>query len=630
MTRPQSIPADVPGSAAEPTGWIRRNATTLAALTLIAVAAGWKAAFLGHFYFRQDDFRFFDRALASPLSWGYLMLVDGGHLQPFEAALVWVLARISVYDWTLTAIVTVVLLLAASLAMLRFLRTLFGDRPAILVPLTVGLFTPLTLTSLSFWADTLDFLPLQVALFMAANAHVSYLRSGRTRSAVAAMAWTAAGLASADAGVLVPPLLFALTSAFLLPGGWRQGAVTALRRYRWLWAGYGTLMLAYLVVFAVQLRAAAQGPSTPGPLSGVETFVFEVVRVSFVPGAAGGPWTWSPIGDYAFAAEAPGLVQASWVVAACVFLASLWFRRRARRAWAILAGWITIADIVPVIIGRLGAGSAVYRGLDLHCVADSVSVLVICLGLAFWPAAGEVQPYRAPCRAAVRRTTTVILLGCFLAGSFWSAQAYLDVTSSAPQRSYIATAAAAVRQVRPGTTIISAPVPPDIMQLPDFGPWWQTSVIVGPLVPRGKRLTWVAQPTGVIGNLMMFDNAGRLHPVVVAGASRLAPPGRCWPLGPPGTTVRIPIGGRLYRWTWVARLSYTGPATTLVAAFGGVPDEVAVPSGRHVVYIPVTGGGRAVTLRTAGPAQGACVRAITVGLARPSAGRRAVPGSIVG
>jgi hypothetical protein len=57
--------------------------------------------------------------------------------------------------------------LLAGLAALRLLRALFGERPAILIPLAVFLFCPLTMPALGEWSSGLESVPLQLATFMA-------------------------------------------------------------------------------------------------------------------------------------------------------------------------------------------------------------------------------------------------------------------------------------------------------------------------------------------------------------------------------------------------------------------------------------------------------------------------------
>ena len=104
---------------------------------------------------------------------------------------------------------------------------MFGNRPAILIPLTVFAFSPLSLAALTWWAVALEILPLELAIFMAVDAHVRYLRGGRFRSALAAAGWLLLGLAAMDKGAVVPLLLFALTSAFFVEGRWAVAAARA-------------------------------------------------------------------------------------------------------------------------------------------------------------------------------------------------------------------------------------------------------------------------------------------------------------------------------------------------------------------------------------------------------------------
>src|ERR1700726_1045913 len=213
--RDAAIEPAEPREAAE---WLRGHGVTVAAVTLIAIQLLWMGDLLAHSYFRQDDFSYLYRGLASGFGWKFLMWEDAGHLQPLGMALAWVLARVSLYNWPLTCVVTLLLLAAVCFAMLRTLRTLFGNRPAILVPLAVFLFGPLQLAGLSWWSVVINNLPLELALLMAVDAHVRYLRGGRKRNAVAAAWWVLVALAASDKGAVVPLLLFGLTAAFLVAG----------------------------------------------------------------------------------------------------------------------------------------------------------------------------------------------------------------------------------------------------------------------------------------------------------------------------------------------------------------------------------------------------------------------------
>jgi hypothetical protein len=610
------------GEAAQ---WARRNSVTLVALGLIAVQLWWKALLLGHFYFRQDDFQWQDHALTSKLGWSYLMPVVNGHLMPGGFALVWAITRASLYDWTLASAVDLVLIAASSLALLRLLRTLFGSRPVILIPLAVFSFTPLLLPGLSFWASTMTWLPLQLTTFMAVDAHVRFVRAGKFRWALAATVWIVAGMLFSDVGVLVPFLLLAITSGFLYPGGWPSAVAATLRRQAGAWLAYGVLTAGYLVLFLIQLHASNQHPGRPGETAGVLQFASTALRVSFIPAAFGGPWHWYASGDYALTVETPVLTQLSWVAAVVIILVSMWYRRHAWRAWAILAAWLVAGDFAPVIIARVSQTPGSLLGMDLHYLADSLPALVICLGLAFWPVVGEEDAYRAALPPVpVRLAAACAVLGCFLAGSVWSDNAYVKDTTSTPVSSYIATATAALRQAPAGTVIVSAPVPGAVMDGAIFGSAANTRQVLGPLAPKSARLSWTTSPSGLISDLMVFDTLGRLKQAVVQGPVSSPAPGRrgCYPVTSSGT--QIPVKGNLYYWYWTMQLSYSGPSTTLQVQYGRGTHTITVPAGTHSVFLPATGNGSAVVITDTTPGgPPVCVSSLTVGSLQPS--RTAIP-----
>ncbi len=159
------------------------------------------------------------------------MWEDAGQLMPMGMAMAWALARISLYNWPLTCATTLALLAATSFALLRVLRTLFGNRPAILLPLTMFLFSPLQL-SISWWSMVINILPVELAICMAVDEHVRYLRTGRMRNAVAAAGWLLAGMAACDKGAVVPCSCSGSRPRSLRPGCGR-------RRWSRRWSGTG-------------------------------------------------------------------------------------------------------------------------------------------------------------------------------------------------------------------------------------------------------------------------------------------------------------------------------------------------------------------------------------------------------
>lgn len=619
-------PATAPPDVVEAVEWIRRNATTLAAVLLTGLQLWLKGAALAHAYFRQDDFQFFDRALSSHFGWSYLMTVQGGHLMPGGLLLDWVLVRASLYDWTLISIVTLALLALACFALLRLLRRLLGNRPRILIPFMIYLFTPLMVPGLAFWTTTLQWLPEQVVIFIALDAHIRYVRGGRRWHAVAAAVWIVVGMLFDDVGLLVPLLLFAVTSAFFGSGRWGTATVEALRRHWKAWVLYGTLALAYIGLFIAQLPTSNQQPGKPGAFANVVTFASTLVRVTFVPGALGGPWRWVSIGDFAFAGYIPALAYLAWAVAALVILASVWYRRRAWRAWAILAAWLLLSAVVPLVIGRVSLQNPTTIGTDVHHVIDSLPVLVICLGLAFWPVAGEEEAYRGRPPVRMRRAATAIVLCLFLAGSLWSFRAFEAATSSAPARSYIATARAAVAGAPQGAVIVDTSTPSNVEIPALFGRYASTEQVIGPLARAlpGQHLHWVQAPSGVIPNLMIFDNTGRLWPAGFLGASESSPGKRgCWRVG--ATPVQLPFGTSMFNWPWTLGLSYRGSSATLAVLFGGLWHDVFLPAGNNLVYVPALGAGSFAMAKIISTGPKVCISHLSIGQLEPSLLGKPIP-----
>ncbi len=286
--------------------WLRGHGVTLAAVTLIAIQLLWMGDLLAHSYFRQDDYSYLYRGLDSGFGWKYLMWEDAGHLQPLGMALAWVLARVSLYNWPLACVVTLLLLAAVCFAMLRTLRTLFGNRPAILVPLAVFLFSPLQLAGVSWWSVVIDILPLELGLLMAVDAHVRYVRGGQTRNAVAAAGWLLLAVAASDKGAVVPLLLFGLTSAFLVAGPLKASVAAAVARYWRLWLGYAVIVAAWGAIYLSQLPGSTVKPDSA---SDVLNFVSTFTGTTLLPATLGGPWRWSAAG---YDISSPRRPSSSW------------------------------------------------------------------------------------------------------------------------------------------------------------------------------------------------------------------------------------------------------------------------------------------------------------------------------
>ncbi len=547
----------------------------LIGLMAIALVFLWKAQFVLRRYFYGQDIVNLDLARRSGFGWHYLTLVSGGQLSPGLRAVSWVLARVSLYNWPVGGGILVLFAGCTALAAFRLLRTLLGDEPAVMVPLIVYLLSPLVVPDLGGWWTAMQSLPLQLATFLALGSHLSYVRSGRERDLASAVAWMAFGLLFTAKAVVLPVLLFAITSAFLVDAtSWRASAAQALRRYARAWRWYGVALVCYAVVYLGALSEA----------SGRALSAF--VSWPLLTGLAGGPWRWQvagPGGLYAAAIPPGWLIWTAVLLVATTVLLSGWARPGARRAWLIFAGWIVLADAAP--------------GLDVRDLSDVAPVLAVCLGLAFFPLAGQVAGANAR-RGRVVRSVGLVSVAIFIAGSIWSDQVYQDLTGGNPVvASYLSNAGHAVAQAARGTDVLDSPVPAPLVS-PRFGLDRYQSAVIGSM--KTGRLHWIDQLRGTIIKLMMFGPDGKLYPVFIDGVQspRRAEPGlsACWPNVGGRVTVRFPrvttAGDRTLQVNYIWN---SAPATVRVR-YGASASRIRLMPGLHNAYLPVLGRVRSFTI----------------------------------
>lgn len=583
-------------------GWLRQRQVLVAGVLLIVFQLGWKAHDVHHLYFYQDDYVNLDKALESSFSWHYLILIGDGHFFPGVRAVTWLLARGTLYDWNLDSALLLVLLAGASLAALQLLRTLFGERPAILIPLAIYLLIPLTVPDFGWLWAGIESLPFQIALFMALHSHVLYVRTSRTRHLVAASLWLVLGMLFFEKTMVLPLLLFAITAGYLMgTGSLLAGAIATLRTHRRAWLIYAVLTLAYAGLFYEAFHTQGSQLSTPPSTATALTFAWVLVRTTLLTGAIGGPWQWLPAPSKLYALAAPPTIGV-WLavlVAVAVVGASIWMRAKAWRAWAILAAWIVLADMIPVLLARLSSGFAVIFGLETRYLADAACVLAICVGLAFLPVAGV--PQQAPATSGLRRKAKVIspqwrylaaaFVGVFAIGSILSVQAYERATTGAQAPiSYMANAEQAIKLSAQGTNVLNQAVPAQMVNF-IFGNYALESHIIGD-TDRG-RVRWITRPDGTIDGLRMFGSNGKLYPALISGVYSVHRKQtgfkECWPVR--NDQIRVWLQGRTNVFDSTLRLSYIwggGPGSVLVQ-YGRTEYQVNVRHGAHTAYLPVSG-----------------------------------------
>jgi hypothetical protein len=623
------------GQAAAGPAWIQRHLVAVGGVLLIAADLAWRAVLLGHLYFRQDDFENLNLAVRSGLSWHYLSYIGPGHFMMGQRFIAWVMTRGALYNWTLAVVVILALFVFAAVAGLRLLRTLFGERPAILILLFVYLLSPLTIPSAGFWSSATEELPTQAAIFMAVNAHVLYLRRGETRHLLAAVGWVAFGLIFYEKGLVLPFLLLAVTAAFFTrQRSWRAGIRAALVRYPKAWYSYAALLTVYAVLLVLSLHTTTAGPQTPHSLSAVATFVWGLLRNSLIPGTLGGPWQWLPItgGTYAIAAPPAGLSWLALIVAVALVGTSIVRRKIAWRAWVIWIGWVVVADMAPVIIRRINDFSPGLYALETRFVADAVAVLIICLGLAFLPLVPEHQasvpavswpPAEARSDGALAgRRLVAGVLAVFTLGSILSARIYYLHVSGSAVASYVGNAEEALRLVPQGTVTVNSVVPAFVVVDPVSHSL--TSTVIGDIAPG--RLRWVSAPGPTVDQFRIFGPDGRLYVADVQGAS--SPGGKpCFPVRHGRIAVNFWTPSPWY--SDVLRIGYLWrrhAAGVVDVRYGSHTRVMNVKPGLHTGYLAVKGTANGIVLSSAA-GTALCVGDAEAGLFAPDYNAPALPQS---
>jgi len=601
--------------------WLRANGILAIGLVLIAVQLWWKAGFLGRSFFRLDDYYYLERASTTGLGWSYLTWLDSGHLNVVGAAIAWLTVRSSPDDWSLATLVTLVLLGATCVALLRMLRALFGDRAEVLLLLALYMLSPLSLPGLSWWSVCLEQLPLQAALFCAVTAHVAYLRTGRYARAIACAAWLVVAMLTSVQGAAVPLLLYVLTSGFLTQGPWSRALWPTLREYWRAWTLYGALTLAYLGFYSYRLYASPGQPGPGGTVSNGLTYAGTLLRKAFLPGAFGGPWRWVGAGVQALTSPPTALLWTSEALGLLVVLASLMYAWRAWRAWALLVGWLIVVDITAVAATQPGFIAGVVLGTSARLVWDATGILVLCLGLAFLPLVDATAP-RRPARRLSRPEFAVAttLIVAFAVGSLWSFYDYPADPTAAGASGYIATARAALGESPAGTVIVDASTPSDVTG-GFFGPPASVSSVLSPLLggPSGSRPRFAARPDGTIDNLMEFNGLGQLVPAGIVGTASPARPSgvSCW--DPGKSFAVIPLTSTVAGVS-ALRIGYlSGASGQVVVSYGGQSRVLTIDKGLHSAYLPATGSAQAVVvqqLRGVMP----CVGDVEAGVFQPATG----------
>lgn len=605
-----------------PPSRLRRLAhpVVLAGAVLVVASLGLRVPVLRAAYFVEDDFLFVGDAYEHDLTPDFLFRVHKGHLMPGGLLLTWVESRIAAYDWTLVAGVTLALQAVTAVLALRLLRTLFGDRPVILLPLAVLLFTPLTVPPMSWWSAALNGVPLQLAIVAAVTAQVRYARGDGVRYARAALGWAVFGMAFSTKGVFIPFLLFALTSAFLRPerrrAGWLRGMPREAWDHRRVWAWHVLVLAGYTALYLSRAHTAeGEGASMPRADLAVD-IVAGLLGRTFPAGIVGGPLRFGPVPSTGGLFDPPAaLVAAAWTALAALVLATVWWRRGAARAWAIVMLYLVFADAVPTVIAR-GSVPGVLQA-EPRYVADAAVVFAVCLGLALAGPRDDAEPYRRGLPGRRLRVATAVLAGgAFLVMSVVSTEAFRRTLSGDEARAYLGNVRRALAAAPADTVIFSRPLPERLV-LSWNGERRLSHRVLAPLADPALRARMrVPVPSE---SAKVFDDSGRLVPAAVdAEFARLPEPGE-WCLATLDGAVYWPEPIIVGRPDAIAGLAYSAarPTTVTFEVSGHVQQIELRATADGLVHFPIPALGKGLLIRVDDPSAGVCLKGFAYGAAVP-------------
>ncbi|WP_433833975.1 hypothetical protein ACQP2E_19435 [Actinoplanes sp. CA-015351] len=600
--------------------WVDADRVRAVSLALIMVTVAWRAAIAVRGYFSQDEFVIAARAIDTGLTPGFLFEVFNGHLMPGGLLLAWLLVRVDGLAGWPWATMLAVGQAAVSVAFYLLLRSLLRPGWALLVPLSMFLFSTLTLEVSSLWMVGLLILPVQLSMVLAIAAQMRYARTGRHRYAIHLVLAVLLGLAFDTKALLTVPLLFVLAAALFCTGGLFASVREAIRRFWVGWVSLTVLCAAYVPFYLSRPAPQLDQATSPG---NIVNFMVDLIGVNLVPALVGGPWRWTHAGDGPplIYTPTPG-VWLAWAVLLVVVVLTVRRRPVARRAWLSLLAFVAIVTGLFVVT-RLGTSLGSIAGLVPRYLSDVAVVAALCVGVALLglrdqekpsgrqPVTAESPPPARGTAAYAMKVAAAIVVAALAAGNLWSIDRFNDVWETKDGRDYLKTAQEELAGAPPGTAMVDNIVPdrvvagyfhPDNLQSHFFR--------AAPLKP--VFVTEAVQAS-------MFDDRGRIRPAIVDGLDIVpGPVADCGHRIASGRALRIPLQGTAPDWPWWIHIGYLSSGdSTVEFQLGEAKHTFEARRGLSQIFFQLQGHGDAVQLRANDPNVTLCTQQITVGRIGP-------------
>lgn len=617
MTVVNQAPAEV-HTPTERSRWRRPRTLTWCAVAIIIVASVIRGVWIFDSWFLTDDFLFTGDIARGVDDLGWYLRIHQGHFMPVSFVLVKIVTVLgSPFVWTAAATEILLLQVTAFVACWWMLRTLFGNRPAVLAGLAFYVFAPLTMPAIMWWAVAINQLPHQIAFFGAIASHVKYCRGRSRRWLIAAAAFLSLGYMSYAKTGLIVIVLAAITMIWFSFGQPWDRLRIALGRYTSAWVTYGVISVAWLVTYLYQTPETEAVP--PG---GFLDLAQGMIWETFLPTLTGGPWRWDLFGRGPISYTLPPtlLVVLSSVVVLAVVLFSWATRTRSLLILWPVGAYLLISALL-VYTGRayvlnIIGGNTV--GRHLQYVSDVAPLITLAIVAMFVPVIGAFDPIRkrkvpATTLTLPRRAILPIVV-VLIGGSIYSSHLYAEQWRSFPERTLAQRGIQEVRAERP--VFADVGVAPRLMP-PLFG---ERSLIKNFFAPLGD----VVQVRTHGNDLAMFDAEGRVavggvrapdspdlvaDPAPVTTCLDVSEVGRWWSVVPP------PSFG-----LWLEVIYQADAATAMTIEAGDEEYALEAQPGRHRVLISTPDPRSTIHVSSGSDQAGLCVTSVRYGLPAPVEG----------
>jgi hypothetical protein len=576
----------------------------LTALGLVLVQLALRAWQVSSATYSQDDFMFLKFAREQGFTLDYLFQGWNGHLQPIGFAMTWVAAQFP-GSYVPVAMFTLAIQLLASLALLALLRELVGERWALVVGLSIFLFSPLTQANVMWWASFIITIPVHLTLALCGYCHVRFLRTRSPLWVGATVASLLLGFGFTEKCVVVPVFLFLLT--ILDARGRPREVVRKVVRLWPVWLVYSAANASYLAAYFTWVGTGSSQPAES--LGAFLSFGRHQIWDVFVVGLFGGPWhaSYAKTSMFAFNSYATRLV----ILQAVVAFAILAYWRRGARS---LVGWGVLVVYLAINVSITASGRGYWGDLlagDIRYVTDALPVAAVVVSVLLTPTRPATQSVDVVLRRYPRAMTVLAVLFVFN-----SSMATLSQSVPAYHDSYVRTYIANVRTTMaddPDLVLYNSPVSANIM-LPLFGPGNSTTKVVLDAYGLHPRYDVPSE------KMRILDEAGNAWPIFPSFATNATILGvrDCGVALGENRNQVVRFDRFVPRGTQVMKITYytSGHGSLRLGTPGHVYD-IGLDVGARSVFLVVEGGMSALNLSLTSGGGTICVNAISVGYPIP-------------